>query len=197
MAQSMFEYAGLGRRFIALLIDSFILVLVVGVFLVATGYSFPDPAEYGVGLVPLLTIGAVFLYFTMMEGFLGATIGKMVFRVKVVKEDGSGCGIGAALVRNLLRIVDGLFFYVVGAVLIVRSQKRQRLGDRIAKTVVIRPRRVPSAYGSMYPPPPPAYVPSPSSPTPPTAPPSMKYCMSCGSLIPMQAMFCPRCGGHQ
>lgn len=191
----MFEYAGLGSRFIALLIDSFILALVVGIFLATTDYSFSDPAEYGLGLVPLLTIGAVFLYFTMMEGFLGATIGKMVFRVKVVKEDGSACGIGAALVRNLLRIVDGIFFYVVGAVLIVRSQKRQRLGDRIAKTVVIRPRRMPSAYGSMYPPP--AHVPSPSSPTPPTAPPSMKYCMSCGSLIPMQAMFCPRCGGHQ
>ena len=193
----MFEYARLGTRFIALLIDSFILVLVFGILLAITGYSFPDPAEYGLGLVPLLTIGAVFLYFTMMEGFHGATIGKMIFRVKVVKEDGSECGIGAALVRNLLRIIDGLFFYVVGAVLIVRSQKRQRLGDRVAKTVVIRPRRAPSAYGRTYPPPPPAYVPSPSSPTPPTAPPSMKYCMSCGSLIPMQAMFCPRCGGHQ
>ena len=193
----MFEYAGLGTRFIALLIDSLILALVLGIFLATTGYSFPDASEYGLGLVPLLTIGAVFLYFTMMEGILGATIGKMIFRVKVVKEDGSACGIGASLVRNLLRIVDGIFFYVVGAVLIVRSQKRQRLGDKVAKTVVIRPRRMPLAYGSVYPPPPPAYVPSTSSPTPPTAPPSMKYCMSCGSLIPMQAMFCPRCGGHQ
>jgi predicted RNA-binding Zn-ribbon protein involved in translation (DUF1610 family) len=40
-------------------------------------------------------------------------------------------------------------------------------------------------------------VPSPSSQPSPTAPPSMKYCMSCGSLISIQAMFCPRCGGHQ
>lgn len=121
LGQSVFEYAGLGTRFIALLIDSFIVVLVVGIFLGVTGYSVPDPAEYGLGLVPLLTIGAVFLYFTLMEGFLGATAGKMVFRVKVVKEDGSACGIGAALVRNLLRVVDGLFFYVVGGVLILRS----------------------------------------------------------------------------
>ncbi len=57
----MFEYAGLGTRFIALLIDSFILALVVGIFLATTGYSFPDPAEYGLDLVPPLTIGVVFL----------------------------------------------------------------------------------------------------------------------------------------
>jgi uncharacterized RDD family membrane protein YckC len=44
----------------------------------------------------------------------------------------------AALIRNILRIVDGLFVYLVGAILVWKSDKRQRLGDRVAHTVVVR-----------------------------------------------------------
>ncbi len=70
---------------------------------------------------------------------MGATLGKKVVKIKVVKEDGSACGIGPAFVRTLLRIIDGLpFLYIIGMVLIARSDKKQRLGDRVAKTVVVK-----------------------------------------------------------
>lgn len=43
------------------------------------------------------------------------------------------------IVRNLLRLVDGLrAFNILGIILIVSSTKNQRLGDRIARTYVIR-----------------------------------------------------------
>jgi len=48
---------------------------------------------------------------------------------------------GQAIVRNLLRIVDQLpaaIPYLLGAVLILNSSRRQRLGDRLAGTVVVR-----------------------------------------------------------
>ena len=49
-----------------------------------------------------------------------------------------GVTFGAALVRNLLRLVDALFFYLVGAIFALASPRGQRLGDRAAHTLVVR-----------------------------------------------------------
>jgi uncharacterized RDD family membrane protein YckC len=47
-------------------------------------------------------------------------------------------GLGASVVRNVLRLVDGLFFYLVGALFALASSRGQRLGDRAAHTLVVR-----------------------------------------------------------
>jgi len=79
------------------------------------------------------------VYFVVMEATLGATIGKLMLNLRVVMAaDGSAIGWQAAIVRNLLRIVDGFAFYLVGFVLICTWKNRQRLGDRVAGTVVVR-----------------------------------------------------------
>jgi uncharacterized RDD family membrane protein YckC len=82
-----------------------------------------------------------------MEAWRGQTLGKMVVGIKVVREDGSPVGIWQALVRSVLRVVDGLFVGVVGALLIATSRKQQRLGDRVARTIVVR-RAVPGRWPS-------------------------------------------------
>jgi uncharacterized RDD family membrane protein YckC len=64
----------------------------------------------------------------------------MVTKIKVVREDGGQIDMNQALTRNILRIIDGLFAYLIGAILIWRSDKKQRLGDNIAKTIVIKAR---------------------------------------------------------
>jgi uncharacterized RDD family membrane protein YckC len=69
---------------------------------------------------------------------LGQTVGKMVTKIKVVREDGREIDISTAFIRNIFRIVDGFFVYLVGAILIWRSSKKQPLGVMIAKTVVVR-----------------------------------------------------------
>ena len=43
-----------------------------------------------------------------------------------------------AFTRNILRVIDGLLIYLIGAILIWKSDKKQRLGDSIAKTVVVK-----------------------------------------------------------
>ena len=80
---------------------------------------------------------------------------------------------GQASIRNLLRIVD---FFVIGEVMIVSTDRHQRLGDRAAKTVVLRrePRaaRLAPVRGAADPPqgaPPPA-APPPAVPPPTPAP---------------------------
>ena len=63
----------------------------------------------------------------------------MIVKLRVVREaDGSPIGYGAAAVRTVLRIIDGIFIYLIGAILIWTSDKKQRLGDRVAHTIVVR-----------------------------------------------------------
>ena len=77
-------------------------------------------------------------YYIVCEAATGATLGKRMVGIRVVNEDGSHVTFGAAVVRNLLRLVDCLFFYLVGALFAISSPRGQRLGDRAAHTLVIR-----------------------------------------------------------
>ena len=47
-------------------------------------------------------------------------------------------GLGAAALRTVLRIIDGICVYAVAFVSVLASQKNQRLGDMVAKTLVVR-----------------------------------------------------------
>jgi len=88
------------------------------------------------GVTGLLTLA----YFIVLEATQGATLGKMALGLRVVKTDGSPITWTDSLIRNLLRIIDGLFFYLVGAIFVWTSPLKQRLGDRAAHTVVIKRR---------------------------------------------------------
>jgi uncharacterized RDD family membrane protein YckC len=127
--QPQLAYVGVGPLFVAHFIDG----LVILVLLI--------PFELLVGLLlgPLALLLPI-SYYIVMEATLGATLGKMALGLRVVKIDGSPIGWSESIIRNLLHIVDFLFFYLVAAILIWNSPLRQRLGDHAAKTVVVRSR---------------------------------------------------------
>jgi uncharacterized RDD family membrane protein YckC len=80
----------------------------------------------------------VVLYYVLLEGYLGQTIGKMVLGIKVEREGtGEVPGLKASAIRTLLRLVDGLFSYLVAFVTVVATEKRQRFGDMAAHTLVV------------------------------------------------------------
>jgi uncharacterized RDD family membrane protein YckC len=83
-------------------------------------------------------IGFIFMtiYFTLFEWLYGATPGKLVRGMRVIKEDGSACGLGPAFIRALLRPIDGLIFGLV-AYLNMIAPLYQRVGDKAAKTIVV------------------------------------------------------------
>jgi uncharacterized RDD family membrane protein YckC len=88
--------------------------------------------------VVLVTLAAEFVYFSVSEGVFGTTLGKRLFGLRVVRAaDGRPCGPLAAVVRTLLRLVDNILFSVPGITAIISSPRRQRLGDRAAKTLVV------------------------------------------------------------
>ncbi len=123
---------GVGLRFVALLIDS-IIIGVVGGILGEVLRNAPGLAGAVIGVLSIV-------YYIVMEATQGATLGKMALGLRVVKTDGSPISWTESIIRNLLRIIDGLFFYLVGAIFIWTSPLKQRLGDRAANTVVVRRR---------------------------------------------------------
>jgi uncharacterized RDD family membrane protein YckC len=69
----------------------------------------------------------------------GQTIGKRLFRLRVVDAEGLRLQFDQILVRNLLRSVDMLpVFYFVGGLACWLSRRCQRLGDLAANTIVVR-----------------------------------------------------------
>jgi uncharacterized RDD family membrane protein YckC len=108
--------------------------LLIGTFHVST------TANSLAGLGSIISSLIVLFYFTLLLGAYGQTVGMMALKIKVVKEDGSKIGYVDALVRSLLLIIDAIPYiipFLLGAILIWTSDKRQRIGDRAAHTVVV------------------------------------------------------------
>lgn len=131
------RYVGVGARSIAQLIDFLVLgisVLLIGFMADLTGAVH----QFAPVVVWALFMFLPAAYFIGLEAELGATAGKWMMSQRVVMEDGSPMTWRASVIRNALRPVDGIFFYLVGAVLVWSSDRRQRLGDRVAGTLVVR-----------------------------------------------------------
>jgi uncharacterized RDD family membrane protein YckC len=80
-----------------------------------------------------------FLYYVVLEGLFGRTIGKLVTGIKVIDAGTGGRpGLLSGIVRTLLRVIDGIFGYLVALIIVVNSDRRRRLGDMAAKTLVVR-----------------------------------------------------------
>ena len=126
------QFQGIRIRFVALLIDTIILSLLIGV----VGSIFgSQTVVWAFGLFSFF----IFLtYFTYLEGSTGQTVGKMLMKIKVIRADGGKVDMKQAFTRNILRVIDGLLVYSIGAILIWKSDKKQRLGDSIAKTEVVK-----------------------------------------------------------
>jgi uncharacterized RDD family membrane protein YckC len=124
-------YQGVPIRFVAVLIDAVIIAIIAGII------SIPLQTRLS-GAVSLLIF---LLYYILLEGAYGQTVGKMAVKIKVVREDGTKIDYTDAVVRTVLRIIDAIPFvvpYLLGAIFIWTSDKKQRLGDRTAHTVVVK-----------------------------------------------------------
>jgi len=135
------NYQGNWERLSAMIIDSILLGLIIGISDIILSVTM-DQAQLPWWNISRWEGPFNFLlylaYFTYMEGSRGQTIGKKAVKIRVVREDGGEINMSQALKRNILRVIDGLMGYLVGAFFIWRSDKKQRLGDMWAKTVVVK-----------------------------------------------------------
>ena len=141
--EGRYRYARLGDRFIAFLLDT---TFLFGLFAIVDSCAFMrwgsvEGAELRLTTASLLiaiTLNAalLFLYGFLLEAAWGATLGKAMVGIKV-EGRARPRSFSACAVRNLLRIIDGLGFYLMGTVVAGCSARRQRVGDIYARTVVI------------------------------------------------------------
>ena len=154
------------KRFLSLLIDIILeyFYLRLAIKLIESSTSGMDGMDsYGVVLAILLPL---FLYHPVMEITMnGQSIGKMILGIRVVNEQGGRPSISQFLIRWMLRVSDvwiaivvliiisisqysgsiettfaigaAFAFLVTDIVLVVSSPKSQRIGDILAKTILI------------------------------------------------------------
>jgi uncharacterized RDD family membrane protein YckC len=78
-----------------------------------------------------------FIYYFLQEAIFSTTVGKSLVGLKVVDSRGDDCSFSASFKRNALRFLDWLpLLYIVGVIAIITSGGSQRIGDRIADTLV-------------------------------------------------------------
>ena len=141
------ELAGVGSRIAAAACDAVLLgVLSFGLGLgLAALLTGRESAGAWSTLVAVLALLALFLlfwgYFLLFEALNhGRTPGKRLMGIRVVMDTGHPITFAAAAVRNLIRVVDGLPFGLVGLAFVLFHPQNKRLGDIVAGTVVARDR---------------------------------------------------------
>ena len=141
--------AGIGSRFIALLVDSLIwfagflvIAVLLAIFLKPGSLAFTGiPEQWGVAFVIFMIFLLFWGYFTLFEAFWnGRTPGKRIARIRVIQRSGRAIGLFESMARNLVRYVDMQPFplYAVGVIAIFTTRRHQRLGDLAAGTLVVR-----------------------------------------------------------
>ena len=150
-----YDLAGGGNRGFAALVDFTLATLIFGgafyLFSLAAGAFGLSAVGPYFGIATLLTFAIAWSYFILLEWLgNGQTIGKRMFGLRVIADDGAPAGFIAILVRNLVRVVDFLpGFYGFGLLAIVVSPRSQRLGDLAAGTFVVRAPRPRLDYFSL------------------------------------------------
>lgn len=149
-----FELAGLGTRFVAVLIDHLLQILVValvGVTLSITALGqefvprFKQSIIWAIAAAVVLVFVALWGYFAIFEAtWNGQTPGKRAAGIRVVRDDGTPITFIDAMIRNLIRIVDFLpGYYTIGIIALFIGPQNKRLGDYAAGTIVIKERTAP------------------------------------------------------
>lgn len=142
------ELANVGSRSLAILIDIALGSLVLFIVYALTMLFARNLADDWLTqlssntlktLLMLLVFGFQWGYFNIFEWIWnGQTPGKRLLHLRVIKVDGSPVSGVDVLLRNLSRPVDTLGpMGLIGLLMIFVSRKAQRLGDLMARTLVI------------------------------------------------------------
>ncbi len=143
------RYAGVFRRFFALLVDRMIVNTALVILFIPLGLAASLSAFIATPLViPMEGVSAVtmaafffltdWVYFAWLESSdRGATLGKRLFGLRVVSEKGERISFSRASIRYFSKFLSALPM-MLGFVMAFFTKRTQALHDLIAETVVIR-----------------------------------------------------------
>jgi uncharacterized RDD family membrane protein YckC len=117
--------AGPASRLYAMLLDTVIVLGAVNGVGLLVYWIFSKAPGFGVMVITLAEFAIGFAYSALFEGYWnGQTIGKRLFHLRVIDQDGLPLRIDQA--------------YLVGGLSVLSSPLMQRFGDRVAGTLVVR-----------------------------------------------------------
>lgn len=126
------RYASALRRTVAFLIDAAILAFLSLLPALLSGFNVPR-------MFFVFFFSLQLLYFTGLEWVAGTTVGKGLLGMTVTDERGQSLDFMTAFTRNIIRFFDMLLLgYLVSLIMVGFTQKKQRLGDIVASTVVAK-----------------------------------------------------------
>ena len=160
--EKIINYASFGWRLLAYILDAFVLqliqIIVIVPFLLSLGFDFVDvpfdwesyehyddkffkELELWIDQVrPLIIAGLITqtLYFSLLESsYLQASLGKLVFGIKVVDQQGARLDFLHCLVRNMSKFLSSLIF-MLGYLMALVTENKQALHDLIAGSYIFR-----------------------------------------------------------
>ncbi len=140
--------ASWGTRFWAWLIDIIIISIVVNVVATLGGMAYQFPHFFNMpGDIFPFDVGAnsiaLFLYWTILEGYSGKSIGKIALNLRVTGRSGEKIGFGAAAVSSFGKAFLLPFDCLIGW--IAMPDTRLRLFNRLSNTIVIKTKYEPPA----------------------------------------------------
>jgi len=134
-----FLLAGCVVRGLALIIDFFVKMVFIGAAASIARFFMVFSNDFSTSLMIISYFIVSFCYSIVFEWYWrGQTIGKRLFRLRLIDAQGLRLHFSQILIRNLLHAIDMLpVFYLVGAAACILSSQAQRLGDLLANTVVV------------------------------------------------------------
>lgn len=120
-------------RIIAASIDNLIALVLTMVAIAMLPEDFPTAKA-------VLFVVIYLAYFVVLEALWSRTPGKFLQGLVIRKLDGSPCGLKAALIRGLLRVIEVnplLLGGLPAGIAIITTERKQRIGDLLAGTVVV------------------------------------------------------------
>jgi uncharacterized RDD family membrane protein YckC len=135
--ENTFEIAQKKIRVLAFLIDFTIYATIVTVLVHFFGGTLEDALGFRLNVLATLTILFMgFFLWPISEGLWGQTIGKRIFKLKVLSNDYKPIEMGSAVLRALLGFID--YIFLAGLIVATTNDKNKRIGDFAAKTIVVQ-----------------------------------------------------------
>lgn len=140
--QGQVEYAHIGRRFIASLIDGIMLSVMISGISAAIGFIVVPKTKATMEMMMLflnvLQFALGLFYFSHMESSVhGATFGKQLMGIKVTDLDGNRISFMTGVKRYLAKIPSAMIL-LIGFIMAAFTDKRQALHDKLAGCLVVR-----------------------------------------------------------
>jgi len=138
--ESQLPLASFKKRVLAYVIDfAIILAITIAIIFIpeVPSISAKSILSGGISEVLIATVGLLWLYSTLLEGFNGQSIGKRITGLKVVRTDGKKMSYDHAAVRNFGKIVVLLPFDLLIGWWRIKNHTFIRYFDKFAGTTVI------------------------------------------------------------